>query len=154
MIDPSAPSYTNLLPSAIDTDGSIYNGVGWEKGYRLGSDGAPSGQNNSYLTGFIPVKFGDVVHLKNVKWQNGVTTGLNSGNQRISFYSADKAHLAQTNAIGLGGTLSGVKDENGIWTQFTVKNWTGVDLGNAAYFRLNCAEISGDSIITANEEIT
>lgn len=154
VIDPSAPSYTNLLPSAIDTDGSIYNGVGWEKGYRLGSDGAPSGQNDSYLTGFIPVKFGDVVHLKNVKWQNGVTTGLNSGNQRISFYSADKAHLAQTNAIGLGGTLSGVKDENGIWTQFTVKNWSGVDLGNAAYFRLNCAEISGDSIITVNEEIT
>lgn len=154
VIDPGAPSYTNLLPSATDTDGSIYNGVGWEKGYRLGSDGAPSGQNDSYLTGFIPVKFGDVVHLKNVKWQNGVTTGLNSGNQRVSFYSADKVHLGQTNAIGLGGTLSGVKDANDIWTQFTVKNWSGVDLANTAYFRLNCAEISGDSIITVNEEIT
>jgi hypothetical protein len=154
VIDPSAPSYTNLLPSATDTDGSIYNGVGWEKGYRLGSDGAPSGQNDSYLTGFIPVKFGDVVHLKNVKWQNGVTTGLNSGNQRISFYDANKAHLGQTNAIGLGGALSGVKDANNIWTQFTVKNWSGVDVGSAAYFRLNCAEISGDSIITVNEEIT
>jgi hypothetical protein len=154
VIDPSAPSYTNLLPSATDTDGSIYNGVGWEKGYRLGSDGAPTGQNDSYLTGFIPVKFGDVVHLKNVKWQNGVTTGLNSGNQRVAFYDANKVHLGQTNAIGLGGTLSGVKDDNNIWTQFTVKNWTGVDLANTAYFRLNCAEISGDSIITVNEEIT
>ena len=154
VIDPSAPSYTNLLPSATDTDGSIYNGVGWEKGYRLGSNGAPSGQNDSYLTGFIPIKFGDVVHLKNVKWQNGVTTGLNSGNQRISFYDANKAHLGQANAIGLGGTLSGVKDANNIWTQFTVKNWSGVDVGSAAYFRLNCAEISGDSIITVNEEIT
>lgn len=154
VINPSAPSYTNLLPSAIDTDGSIYNGVGWKEGYRLSSDGAPTDQNGSYLTGFIPVKFGDVVHLKNVKWQNGVTTGLNSGNQRVSFYDANKVHLGQTNAIGLGGTLSGVKDENGIWTQFTVKNWSGVDLGNAAYFRLNCAEISGDSIITVNEEIT
>lgn len=154
VIDPSAPSYTNLLPSAIDTDGSIYNGVGWEKGYRLGSDGAPSAQNDSYLTGFIPVKFGDVVHLKNVKWQNGVATGLNSGNQRVAFYDANKVHLGQANAIGLGGMLSGVKDDNNIWTQFTVKNWSGVDLGNAAYFRLNCAEISGDSIITVNEEIT
>ena len=154
VIDPSAPSYTNLLPSAIDTDGSIYNGVGWEAGYRLGSDGAPTGQNDSYLTGFIPVKFGDVVHLKNVKWQNGVTTGLNSGNQRVSFYDANKTHLGQTNAIGLGGTLSGVKDANGIWTQFTVKNFSGVTLDNAAYFRMNCAEISGDSIITVNEEIT
>ena len=154
VIDPSAPSYTNLLPSATDTDGSIYNGVGWEKGYRLGSDGAPSVQNNSYLTGFIPVKFGDVVHLKNVKWQYGVDTGLNSGNQRVSFYDANKVHLGQAAAIGVGGMLSGVKDDNNIWTQFTVKNWSGVTLDNPAYFRLNCAEISGDSIITVNEEIT
>lgn len=153
VIDPSAPSYTNLLPSAIDTDGSIYNGVGWKEGYRISSDGAPTGQDGSYLTGFIPVKIGDVVHLKNVKWQNGVTTGLNSGNQRVSFYDANKAHLGQANAIGLGGTLSGVKDANGIWTQFTVKNFSGVTLDNAAYFRLNCAEISGESIITVNEEI-
>lgn len=50
--------------------------------------------------------------------------------------------------------LSGVKDDNNIWTQFTVKNWSGVDIANTAYFRLNCAEISGDSIITVNEEIT
>ena len=62
--------------------------------------------------------------------------------------------MGQTNAVGLGGTLSGVKDDNNIWTQFTVKNWSGVDVGSAAYFRLNCAEISGDSIITVNEEIT
>ena len=154
VIDPSAPSYTNLLPSATDTDGSIYNGVGWEKGYRLGSDGAPSAQNDSYLTGFIPVKFGDVVHLKNVKWQNGVTTGLNSGNQRVSFYSADKVHLGQSNAIGLGGMLAGVKDDNNIWTQFTAKNSSDLTLDNVAYFRLCCAGISGDSIITVNEEIT
>lgn len=50
--------------------------------------------------------------------------------------------------------MSGVKDDNNIWTQFTVKNLSGVTLDNAAYFRLNCAEISGDSIITVNEEIT
>lgn len=154
VIDPSGPTYTNMLPSAIDTDGSIYNGVGWQKGYRLNGSGAAEGLSGSYLTGFIPVKFGDVVHLKNVKWQYGVNTGLNSGNQRVSFYDASKVHLAQAAAIGVGGMLSGVKDDNNIWTQFTVKNWSGVDIGNAAYFRLNCAEISGDSIITVNEEIT
>lgn len=154
VIDPSAPSYTNLLPSATDTDGSIYNGVGYASGQRLNSSGAAEGYNGSYLTGFIPVKMGDVVHLKNVKWQNGVTTGLNSGNQRVSFYDANKVHLGQTNAIGLGGTLSGVKDANGIWTQFTVKNFSGVTLDNAAYFRLCCAGITSESIITVNEEIT
>ena len=154
VIDPSAPSYTNLLPSAIDTDGSIYNNIGWKEGYRITSSGALEEYSGSYLTGFIPIKIGDVVHLKNVKWQNGVTTGLNSGNQRVSFYDANKILLGQANAIGLGGMLSGVKDDNNIWTQFTVHNWSGVDLGNAAYFRLNCAEISSDSIITVNEEIT
>lgn len=154
VIDPSAPSYTNLLPSAIDTDGSIYNGVGWKEGYRINGSGELEEFSGSYLTGFIPVKFGDVVHLKNVKWQYGNTTGLSSANQRVSFYDANKTQLAQATGTSLGGVLSGVKDDNNIWTQFTVKNWSGVDIGSAAYFRLNCAEISGDSIITVNEEIT
>lgn len=154
VIDPSAPSYTNLLPSATDADGSIYNGVGWKEGYRINGSGEPEEINGSYLTGFIPIKMGDIVHLKNVKWQYGVTTGLSSANQRVSFYDANKTQLAQATGTSLGGVLSGVKDDNNIWTQFTVKNWSGVDMGNAAYFRLNCAEISGDSIITVNEEIT
>ena len=154
VIDPIAPSYTNLLPSATDTDGSIYNGVGWKEGYRINGSGEPEEISGSYLTGFIPVKFGDVVHLKNVKWQYGNATGLSSANQRVSFYDANKAQLAQATGTSLGGVLSGVKDDNNIWTQFTVKNWSGVDIGSAAYFRLNCAEISGDSIITVNEEIT
>lgn len=153
ILDPDVLSYTNQLSLATDTDGSIYNGVGYASGYRLNSSGAAKGYAGSYLTGFIPVKFGDVVRLKNVKWQNGVSSGLNSGNQRISFYNANKSHLGQANAIGLGGALAGVKDANGIWTQFTVKNWSGGNIANAAFFRLNCAGITSESIITVNEEI-
>ena len=154
-VDTSAPSYTNLLPSAIDTDGSVYNGVGWKEGYKLTSSGGLEDWSGSYLTGFIPVKTGDIVYLKNVKWQNGVTAGLSSGNQRLAVYDASKKFLAMSNATGLGGMMAGVKDGNGIWTQFTVPpTMAGASLANAAYFRLNCAEISGDSIITVNEEIT
>lgn len=154
VLDPDAPSYTNQLQLATDTDGSIYNGVGWAAGYRLNSSGTPDGYSGSYITGFIPAQLGDTVYLKNVTWQNGVSSGLNSGNQRISFYDANKNHLGQTNAIGLAGTLNGVKNDSGIWTQFTLKNFSGGDLTNAAYFRLNCAGLSADSIITVNEEIT
>lgn len=154
VLDPNAPSYTNQLPLATDTDGSVYNGVGWAAGYRLNSSGTPNGYSGSYITGFIPVQLGDTVYLKNVTWQNGISSGLNSGNQRISFYDANKNHLAQTNAIGLAGALNGIKDDSGIWTQFTLKNFSGGDLTNAAYFRLNCAGLSADSIITVNEEIT
>ena len=153
VLDPNAPSYTNQLPLATDTDGSVYNGTGWMEGYRLNSSGSPDGYSGSYLTGFIPAQIGDVVRLKNVTWQNGVSSGLNSGNQRISFYDSNKNHLAQTNAVGLAGTLNGVKDDSGIWTQFTLKNFSGGDLTNAAYFRFNCAGLSAESIITVNEEI-
>ena len=155
VIDPSGPAYTNVLPSAIDTDGSVYNGVGWKEGYRLTSSGALEEWSGSHITGFIAIKPGDVVRLKNVKWQYGVTTGLTSGNQRIAVYDAAKKFLALATASSLGGTMAGVKDNNDIWTQFTVpQTMGGTSLANAAYFRLNCAEINNSSIITVNEEIT
>ena len=154
VLDPNAPSYTNQLPLATDANGSVLNGTGWAAGYRLNSSGAQEAMSGSYITGFIPAKFGDTVYLKNVKWQNGVSSGLNSGNQRISFYDASKKHLAQTNAIAVAGALAGIKNDSGIWTQFTLRNFSGGTLTNAAYFRLNCAGISGESIITVNEEIT
>lgn len=153
VIDPSAPSYTNQLPNATDTDGSIYNGTGWAPNYRLNSAGAAESSTGLYLTGFIPVSLGDVVRLKNVTWQYGVTSGITSNNQRISFYNASKTHLGQTNGTGAGGTLAGVKDDNNIWTQFKVQSFSGVTLDNVAYFRLCCAGLSEDSIITVNEEI-
>lgn len=154
VIDPSAPSYTNMLPSATDTDGSVYNDVGYAVGQRLNSSGTAEGYTGMYLTGFIPVSFGDVVRLKNVTWQYGVTSGITSSNQRISFYDANKTHLGQTNGTGAGGTLAGVKDANNIWTQFTVKSSSGLALKSAAYFRLCCAGITSESIITVNEEIS
>lgn len=154
VIDPSAPSYTNMLPSATDTDGSVYNDVGYAAGQKLTSTGATEEYAGVYLTGFIPVSFGDVVRLKNVTWQYGVTSGITSNNQRISFYDANKTHLGQTNGTGAGGTLAGVKDDNNIWTQFTAKNSSGLTLDNVAYFRLCCAGITSESIITVNEEIT
>ena len=154
VVDPNAPSYTNQLPLATDANGSVFNGTGWAAGYRLNSSGAAEALSGSYITGFIPAKFGDTVYLKNVQWQNGVNSGLNSGNQRISFYDASKKHLAQTNAIAAAGTLAGIKNDSGIWTQFTLRNFSGGTLTNAAYFRLNCAGITNESIITVNEEIT
>ena len=154
VIDPSAPSYTNLLPSATDTDGSIYNGTGYMVGQHLTSHGIAEDFAGMYLTGFIPVSFGDVVRLKNVTWQYGVASGITSNNQRICFYDSSKAYIGLATGSSAAGTLSGVKDDNNIWTQFTVRNSTGLSLNNAAYFRLCCAGITSESVITVNEEIT
>ncbi len=154
VIDPSAPSYTNLLPSATDTDGSIYNGTGYMVGQRLTSHGIAEDFAGMYLTGFIPVSFGDVVRLKNVTWQYGVASGITSNNQRICFYDSSKAYIGMATGSSAAGTLSGVKDDNNIWTQFTVRNSAGLSLNDAAYFRLCCAGITSESVITVNEEIT
>lgn len=144
-------AYTNQIPISTDTDGSVY---GYQAGYRLGSGGTLSAMSGSYITGFIPVSVGDTVYMKNVTFQYGVSSGLTSNNQRLSFYDASKTHITQTNATGLGGVAAGVKGDDNIWTQFTAKsNMGGVDCSGVAYFRINAAYIGDDSIITVNEPI-
>lgn len=150
----SSGAYTNQIPISTDTDGTIFNSVGYQSGYRLGSSGTLSGQSGSYVTGFIPCKAGDVVRMKNVTFQYGVTTAPTSSNQRLSFYDSSKTHLVQTNATALAGVCSGVKGDDNIWTEFTVKStMSGTDCSGVAYFRINAAYIGADSIITVNEEI-
>lgn len=147
-------AYTNQIPISTDTDGSVYNGVGYQAGYRLGSGGTPSAESSSYITGFIPCKVGDVVRMKNITFQYGMTSGLTSNNQRLSFYDSSKTHLLQINASGLGGIAAGIKGDDDIWTQFTPqKTMSGVDCSDVAYFRINAAYIGDDSIITVNETI-
>lgn len=144
-------AYTNQIPISTDTDGSVY---GYQAGYRLGSSGTLSAMSGSYITGFIPVSVGDTVYMKNVTFQYGVSSGLTSNNQRLSFYDASKTHITQTNATGLGGVAAGVKGDDNIWTQFTPKSTMGnVDCSGVAYFRINAAYIGDDSIITVNEPI-
>ena len=144
-------AYTNQIPISTDTDGSVY---GYKAGYRLNGSGNPEYMSNSYVTGFIPVAVGDTVYMKNVTFQYGVSSGLASNNQRISFFNASKAQIVQINATGLGGIAGGVKGDDNIWTQFTPKStMNNVDCSGVAYFRINAAYIGDDSIITVNEPI-
>jgi hypothetical protein len=56
----------NWLWNGIDTDGAIFNnGAGWIDGYRLNSSGVESESDGMSVTGFIPVKVGDVVTVEN-----------------------------------------------------------------------------------------
>ena len=144
-------AYTNQIPISTNTDGSVY---GYKAGYRLNGSGNPEAMNNSYVTGFIPVAVGDTVYMKNVTFQYGVSSGLTSNNQRISFFNASKTQIVQINATGLGGIAAGVKGDDGIWTQFTPKStMNGVNCSGVAYFRINASYIGDDSIITVNEPI-
>ena len=60
-------TFTNALPTATDTDGSVFNGIGYAKyGYELLSNGTVIDGIYSGCTGFIPVKQNDVIYGKNI----------------------------------------------------------------------------------------
>lgn len=136
-------SYTNQITVSTDTDGSVY---GFKADMRLNSSGVPEGYSGLYVTGFIPVKTGDIVRLQDVQHRKGAS---NASNQRISFYDSNKAHLGQGNAnyppsaYVENATYNSAND----LAQFTVK-------GSPAYFRICGQLITKNSIITVNEEIS
>lgn len=157
----SGPNYTNVLPTATDADGSIYGGKGYQYGYRLSSGGTPSGSNQSYTTGFIPCKVGDVVRLQNIAFGSDVSV-ITTGNQRLAFYDENKALVLLINSSSTADAeFSVVRNSENGWTQFTVpasSNWNGAgtstDLSGVRFFRMNGTYMGDDSIITVNEEIT
>lgn len=60
------PLFDNALPTAIDSSGNIYNGVGYKRGTRVKSDGTETTDNASSntCTGFIAVTQGKIIYLK------------------------------------------------------------------------------------------
>lgn len=77
-------AYTNLVSTAIDADGSIYNGVGFADGYRISSSGEIKAQSGTVLTGFIPcsgINDDTVIRMKGVEFD--VEAILHTG---IAFY--------------------------------------------------------------------
>lgn len=57
-------SYTNQVPISIDTDGSIFNDIGWIGGYRVRSTGGLAEAEYTATTGYIPVSAGDIIRFK------------------------------------------------------------------------------------------
>lgn len=147
--DAEATAYTNQIPISTDTDGSVFNSVGYQSGYRLSSSGALSAYAGLYVTGFIPVKYLDLVYLKNVTHNSGEAT---ASNQRIALYDADKTFIAVSGATATAQLLKQF-DSDGNLVRFQVANIDSTDMSGAAYFRICGSYIGGDSIITVNEVI-
>ena len=62
---PEYPMTEDLIPSAIDTDGSVFNGIGYLPDYRWsGSKGTVVASTGSYITGYIPFTVDDIIYCK------------------------------------------------------------------------------------------
>lgn len=136
-------AYTNQIPISTDASGAVFNGVGYQHGYRLNSSGNPSPQASTYITGFIPVHSGDTVRFEGMGLKEG-TAPINE--QRIAFYDANKAVIAAPYWKDTGtNTMSG-----GYLVSMTVPAYSGKTV---AFARFGCYWIDSHSIITVNEEI-
>lgn len=146
----TGPSYTNLLPLAVDASGNDFVGThekggdGYEYGYKLStSSGNPSATEGVYISGFIPLTdINAIVRIKNITLSGAAYIN------NIVVYDANKAKVY--GAPGTAGAFNiKVTETEGVYS-FEVKNWTA---GDIAFFRFSCAGISADTIVTVDEEI-
>ena len=152
-------AYTNQLDVATDTDGSLYNGgTGYKANTRISTSSGVVEKTESpwCVTGYFPVKRGDVVRLKNITFYEPNNT---SSYPRTGIYGFDSSYnlVVETSTMSLSNPLSDtwnvVTDANGQVTQFTIpSSWDSES--EVALLRLCVYNINEDSIITVNQEIT
>lgn len=140
------PAYTNLIPISTDASGAVLNGVGYEAG-ALHSDGSVASAS-AFTSGFIPVKKGDVVRIKDPGAANF------SLDNAVALYKADKVVSA-----GIGKYIRAMQSSaayGGLTISGDVLTW---DTSSISYYLwqdfkfLRVMTSSADSIVTINEEI-
>ena len=150
------PSYSNKVPTSIDTDKSIYNGCGYLDGYRLNSSGNLTEAGISTVTGFIPAKGGDLIRISGVPWmyKDTSTNYLAAYNSSFSFIGSTYS-MYGTYGTSMWEWIAGTPNHG---AAIKLKN-----LSNIAYVR--CSAIGNNlisttgyirgvnAIVTVNEKI-
>ena len=148
--------YTNQVPLSTDTDGSIFNGVGYQTDYRLSSSGATKAETYSAVTGFIPAQAGDVVRISGCGWHHARATNY------LCAYKADRSFLG---AVTSNETMYSTQIYSSVSLGEEMATVTLADVADIAYIRVSSvndgacdlclARTPGsDMIVTINQEIT
>ena len=155
----------NWVPLSTDTDGSIYNGVGYKDGVRLSSSGgvSSSAQPAGTTTGFIP--WGgdsDILRLKGVEFL--LANKNHGGHYYINFYNASKGFLAYLSSqeYGDGSSMDHIliltRNANGVetfdWNEsYGTSNTLLQAVRQAKFIRITAYGKGANMIVTINEEI-
>lgn len=144
------PKFTNLVPTSVGTDGSLYNG----KGYRLNcgmnnSGGEAPDTTSGMITGFMPISGG--YHTYRVAGNN---IGFNRYGCNICFYDSNHTMLKIITYDKIGtsiyyGTLT--TEETTLLTWTTDANMSNIE--NAAYIRVSVAGQCPDLVVTVDEKV-
>ena len=160
------PTYTNVLPLAINSDKTPYNGgKGWKADTRLGSTGAESTSSATGIevTGFISVENGDAVYLKNITlnqtdspdkcyvWlYNSSFTAIPGRYSRMDqISSANWTKMVNEGTIEVDGSGNITKITIGNNNMFYTDSTQG-DITTVAYLRFSAVEINDNSILSIN----
>lgn len=149
--DTIIPTYTNQLPIATDTDGNIYNSIGYINGQRLNSSGVLTTGAGYSTTGFIPAKVYDIIYLHNINLQA-------NSMHRVAYYNSSKTLLGVAGGSALGGYSGSseyyaVDSSTSYITKFRLTA-SYTNYADIAYIRISGFTFATDGIITVNEEIT
>ena len=138
----------NLVPSAIGSNGAIYNGCGYMNGYRLNSSGSITATDSAVVTGYIPYIYGETIEI---------TGGLNDssqGGQYIATYDDTFTLIGVNYLSSLVGNSSGssVCNEKNVYTH-TIKTssfsaTSNINMFNTAkYIRVSINPCVGRELI-------
>ncbi len=140
--------FTDLLATATDGAGAVFNGIGYKVGQRIDTDGKTlTTSSGNACTGYIPCKQGDVIRT------DGLSLKTYDGYCRTYFYDASYNLLTMISASNLtsgSNYYAGYTEtENGMTV--TPKN----ELEKVAYVRfcVLTANVGANPVVAANEEI-
>ena len=133
--EPSEPTYKNMIPISTDENGNIYNGKGYKKDTRwsIGSN-VEKDATGTYITGYIPVKYNDIIRFKNLTPATSLVFLLWFEQKGTLLFSRN-----------VGEATGEVYDENGNLIEFK----SDID----GFMRIQASNIDETSIITKNEPI-
>lgn len=139
--DTGETDYTNVLPTATDKDGNIYNGVGYKANTRYStSSNVEQDYDGVYLSGYIPYdgKNG-TVYLENVTTTSRFV---------VWYYTTKGTFLVKREqSLSTSPIPDIVLGSDGNATSFTLE-------AGFNYIRIECGGLDSTSVITINEPIS
>lgn len=144
------PKFTNLVPTSIGTDGSVYNGKGYKLHVGMNNAGGENATvTSNMITGFIPTSGG--YHTYRVAGNN---ISFDKYGCNFAFYDSNFTFLKIVTYDKIGtsiywGTLT--TEETTLLTWTTDSNMTNIE--NAAYIRVSVAGQCPDLVVTVDEKV-
>lgn len=143
----SAMLYTNLIPTSVAPDGSIYNDIGYKNNTRLRTNGIDEAvYTNHFATGFIPVSTEDTLYVKGCTWDNNYTKWV-VYDATMTTHGHDAFFGSNESGVWDKAYLTATDMGNGV-TAFVFKHQT-----NLGMVRLGAVGDGENVIITKNELI-